>query len=305
MLKYILTDIDGQTTHLSKSLSMSFVSSSDSPADSLRVTFAVDSPAEEIYSVKVLDGAETVFFGYADEQTETVSGNGIILTVKARSLAALLLDNEAMPQVYCLPTMDIIFEQHLKALGFTDYSGENYVCKGDLIITKGMSEWEMLCLFCSISGIEKPYVTSDGSLTIGKKRETDTVFLDSDSPKVKFSRIIKRNALISDIYIRTSKDDGYNYHMENNYAKKHKGTKIRYFNSADNFRRSPAYAGKLMTAGNHAFINCTAEIPGIVSCRTGDSLKISGKREKYIITEVRYNSGQDGERTIITAEVEE
>ncbi len=290
---------------MSKPVSMSFVSSSDAPADSLKLTFALNGEAEEIHSVRVLSGGETVFFGYADEQTETVSAKGTILTVRARSLAAILLDNEARPGAYCLPTMDMIFEQHLRPLGFAGYSGENIVCKGDLVVTKGMSEWEMLSLFCSICGIDKPYVTDDGIIVIGEKRKADTVLIDRNSPGIRLSRSIKRSALISDIYIRTSKNDGYIYHMENDHAKKHKGLKVRYFNAADNFRRSPAYAGRVMSAGNRGFMTCSAEITGIISCRVGDIMVIGTGKEKYRITGLRYDFGINGEKTTITAEVEE
>ena len=147
MLKYILTDTSGIVTGLSEPVSMNLVSSSDAPADSLRITFALSGDIPVVYSVRVQNGGDTVFFGYADEQTETVCGSGVLLTVKARSLAAVLLDNEACPQVYCLPTMEMLFQRHFRPLGFEGYTGGDRVCRGDLVISKGMSEWQVLSRF--------------------------------------------------------------------------------------------------------------------------------------------------------------
>ena len=303
MLKYILTDTSGIVTGLSEPVSMNLVSSSDAPADSLRITFALSGDIPVVYSVRVQNGGDTVFFGYADEQTETVCGSGVLLTVKARSLAAVLLDNEACPQVYCLPTMEMLFQRHFRPLGFEGYTGGDRVCRGDLVISKGMSEWQVLSRFCRSCGLEEPWVTHDG-IIVTDGRQADTIFLDGASPRLRLSRTVRRNALISDIYIRTSKADGYAYHMENDHARENKGLRIRYLNAADDFRRSPAYAKKMMDAGNSAYITCTVQVGGIISCRTGDRLVIGGQGEGFIIRELRYILGRDGEMTVITAEVE-
>lgn len=52
-----------------------------------------------------------MFRGIVDEQIETISESGIILEINARSLAALLLDNEAMPQSCCLPDMQLLWRE--------------------------------------------------------------------------------------------------------------------------------------------------------------------------------------------------
>ena len=92
--------------------------------------------------------------------------------------------------------------------------------------------------------------------------------------------------------------------MENDHARENKGLRIRYLNAADDFRHSPAYAKKIMDAGNSAYITCTVQVGGIISCRTGDRLVIGGQGESFIIRELRYILGRDGEMTVITAEVE-
>lgn len=72
-----------------------------------------------------------------------------MLEIAARSMAALLLDNEAIPQTYAYPSLPLLFERHGKPYGFTEWEGEPSGFSVPFTITKGMSEWEVLSLFCS------------------------------------------------------------------------------------------------------------------------------------------------------------
>ncbi len=303
MLKYILCDVYNMETALKKPLSMSIVSSEDAPADSLNAVFAVSGRIPEISSVKVLSGTETVFFGYVDEQTETKTKGGVLLEIKARSLEAVLLDNEALPQTYCMPTLKILFERHFKPLGFAGIDGGDRPFPGDMVISKGMSEWQVLSSYCEEFCKTKPHIRSDFVIETGENREADTIFLGANSPAVKISRTIRRSALISDIYARTYAGGGYEMHFANETAKKHKLNRRRYFNSADSKHRSVLYADDIIKGTNRKYESYNIDLSGILVCRVGDKLKLRNKREEMVISELHYILDSNGEHTRIYAEV--
>lgn len=123
----------------------------DTPADAFTGVFPWKSIYEELEPVflEICGGGEVVFFGPVDELQRRFSSEGCMLEIVARSMAALLLDNEAIPQTYAYPSLPLLFERHGKPYGFTEWEGEPSGFSVPFTITKGMSEWEVLSLFCS------------------------------------------------------------------------------------------------------------------------------------------------------------
>ena len=71
----------------------------DAPADDMTVIFPLIEQVPKIATIRVWNGEKPIFSGIIDEQIMGVTKNGAMLKLIARSRAALLLDNEAMPQV--------------------------------------------------------------------------------------------------------------------------------------------------------------------------------------------------------------
>src|SRR5699024_3417624 len=92
--------------------------------------------------IQLMDRAGRVLFaGIVDEQVLSEDGDGITVELSARSRAALLLDNEAQPQIYYMPSLKLLFERHAAPCGFTGYLGRDEVFGGAFTVEKGMSEW--------------------------------------------------------------------------------------------------------------------------------------------------------------------
>ncbi len=72
---------------------------------------------------KFAEEGEVVFFGPVDELQRRFSSEGCMLEIVARSMAALLLENEAIPQTYAYPSLPLLFERHGKPYGFTEWEG--------------------------------------------------------------------------------------------------------------------------------------------------------------------------------------
>lgn len=131
------------------------------PADDLTVTFVygddlpdferiyvLSDDCEDIeYAVKVGD---VLFSGIVDEQILTADTNFARVTVCARGLAALLIDNECRPSEYVNPTLDVIYIKHLAPFGITlSYFNNVRVKQGRMRIEKGSSHYKVLSDFCS------------------------------------------------------------------------------------------------------------------------------------------------------------
>ncbi len=303
MLKYILTDINNVETTLKNPLNMSIVSSEDAPADSLKAVFAVSGAIPELYAVRVLDGSEIIFYGFVDEQTEMVADRGSLLEIKARGPESVLLDNEAMPQTYCMPTMKILYERHFKPLGFKGIEGGDKPFPGDLVISKGMSEWQVLSNFCEKFCKSKPVVRSDLVIETGENFRPDTICIGENSPIIKISRTLKRMAPISDIYARTYIAGGYEMYFHNDMAKKHNITRKRYFNCVDGKYRSVLYADDIIKNSNGKYESYVIDVSGIIGCKVRDRLRLRNKREEMKIDELHYILDSSGEHTRIYAEV--
>jgi hypothetical protein len=76
----------------------------DAPADAFEGVFPCSAGFQPITNLKIFDSQGNVCFdGIVDEQENSLTNK--VLTLTARSRAALLLDNEAMPQTYASPSL--------------------------------------------------------------------------------------------------------------------------------------------------------------------------------------------------------
>lgn len=143
----ILPDREG--IRLPAPMEAQFDSAEDAPADIFRAVFPLQESCGAFVWLKICDeSGETLFYGTVDAQSETNSGNGHLLRVTSRSLAGLLLDSGPVPTVYRAPCLPVLFRRHLEPYGFTAFLGNSSVFRKPLRVAKGMSEWQVLLLFC-------------------------------------------------------------------------------------------------------------------------------------------------------------
>lgn len=303
MLNYELTDINGMKTVFTKPLQMSIVSSEDAPADSFSAVFSVTGSIPEIYSVCVRNGTDILFLGFVDEQTEETAANGVLLKIRARSSESLLLDNEAMPCRYCMPSLQLIYERHLKPLGFKAFEGTKKSCIGELVISKGMSEWQVLKNFCEKFYGTSPYISNDMIVHTGENRTADTLLINANDSTIKIVRKLKRSAVISDIYARTYRAGGYEMHFGNDFAAKHGIVRKRYVNTLESGKNSILFTKKLLDESSGKYESYLIEKNGIIRCHVGDFIRMAGISENVRVSEIHYVMTGKGEHTRIYCEV--
>lgn len=302
MLKYILRDIYGNVTSLKNPLKVSFISSDDAPADRLTAVFAVTENIQPLMSVEVLDGLKRVFFGYVDTQTDEQTVNGMILTISARSLACILLDNEALPQTYCMVSMRDLMERHFIPLGFTEFKGTEKTFDDEFTVSKGMSEWAVLSEFCKKFTGTSPKINCNGMIDISGENDGKAVYISS-SRCISKKHTLKRHLLISEIMVRAETANGYVMPFKDDFANALGIRKRRYLNAVDSKNLSPFSAGKILENADNHYEQIILNVSGCVLCTVGMELIIDNEDKKYIIKEIQYSLGDSGEHTKIYAEV--
>lgn len=201
-LRFFLEQLDGRRRELEHPASFSLVRSADTPADSLKAVFLIPDARDweqEIARIELQADGRRLFRGSCDRQIVGLDSAGCRLTVWARSDAAVLLDNEAIPQEYSCVTLDEMFAKHLAPYGFqSDLEGEGRLL--DYQVGKGMSEWEAFATFCQRALGRTPHVhLSRVSFQLpGRARRT----LPAGQAVSTVSRTVRRSEVISQVLLR-------------------------------------------------------------------------------------------------------
>ncbi len=229
MLKIFAENLKGEVRELENLISLVLEREEGVAGDLLTLTLE-GGVYEEIVSLTLLDGDGKVFSGIVDEQNVTVSQNETTELV-ARSMGALLIDNEAYPQSFVNPDMRLIFERYVKPFGVKSYTGENKAFSGEFRVRKGMSCYKVLEDFClSVYGV---YPRIEGNILVLKSTRDKILF--SNRHGVPFEKLMLskvRAKPISLVRVKVKEDGDYGTLIKNPYAIDRKIIRERYFNGA-------------------------------------------------------------------------
>lgn len=296
-MKYILTDTYGNETIFENAVSITLDMEEDAPAHGLKAAFACDFCDKDFCTVRVEDENGCIFNGIVDEQAEIQSINAVLLEITARSLAALLLDNEAVPQTYHLPSMGVIFERHLKPLGFEKYIGSDKSFGGEMTVAKGMSEWSVLSMFAGRFLGVVPKILEDGTVDVSGELPEKTVVLSGGSMKIR--RVKKRCKLISQVNSRGRSGAGYEIVTLNPLAQALGVGRRRCVNAATAVDTSVSAGDKLIQNGNAAYEHIEIICPDKLLYPLG-TLIVANGTGKGRLTALRYHKDINGETTTLT-----
>ncbi len=166
---------EGKTVALPKPISVEIEQELDVPCDEMTVVFPYTASFPKISRIYALndefaddvesaiENKEVVFAGVVDERVASVTISSAVITVYARSPAALLVDNECVPQSYYCPTAAVICEKHLKPFGIALADSMTVRCGGELNVSKGSSHYDVLADFCEKFLGTTPRIDSTGT----------------------------------------------------------------------------------------------------------------------------------------------
>lgn len=307
MLSFVMTDINGGSVCLENPVYMTLSRDEDVPADALSATFPF-MPIEEMKEIRVYDGSELIFSGVVDEQ-QNISGNsGAYLRVIARSMAAVLLDNESRPRSFNNPSTPVIARFFLESNGLTSYSGGNVTVRNSLKVAKGMTDWQSLCSFCARAYGTVPRVESDGSVSLkGLKRGEKIVFSPDRVGYCSVKENNKRCELISAVYVKQSPSGGYETLIPDREAMA-KGVDRRRFLDSSSRVMSVSLADKMVENAKRRSYSLTLVCPDRLTEILGRAARVEdgfiGSRDSLYVSSIFYKLGPRGEFTTVTLKKE-
>lgn len=146
-MRYILYDAAGRQWELPAPVSVSLQKDEIAPATGFKAVFPVKDTLPCAAFLRMENSKNLWFNGIVDTLTQT-DGTTQLLTVTARSKAALLLDSEALPSLYRTPSLPELAHSHAVPYGFTGICGCTDSFTMPYTIEKGISEWQVLADFC-------------------------------------------------------------------------------------------------------------------------------------------------------------
>lgn len=309
---YIATTISNEKIDLGPCYGCEMSKSREAPADSLNAVFFSDKKHDQYKSIEVYLRENRLFFaGIVDEQKFEVISSGCFLTIKARSNAARLIDNEASPQMYKHPSLDLIFKRHVKPYGFTSISGDKSTFSATLEVESGMSEWDVLARFCSTCLNTSPVVNADGSIDASGACASGILTFSNDSNGINYTSIrqqYNRHKLISEIivcepyapiYVEKIRDNGL---IENGISRRKFLSMAEDTTSAEkvSIETAEQMIADAKKKVNEARITC----PGAIFAQIGSKARIAdrilGSLENLTVHELEYSLAQNGEFTTFT-----
>lgn len=301
MLSYILTDIYGEHPESGAELSFRLNAEEGVPADDVTVIFPYKK-INELSEITVLDDGEVIFRGVVDEQQNICAASGLYLRITARSLAAHLLDNEAVPVTYNQPSVGLIAERHAQPYGIVCADSPDIAYYGELVVTKGMSEWQVIEQFASMCFASCPRIGADGVLSMhGVGHEGEIVFAD-EGEGVRYAYLnerVKRCEEISRVNVRVN-SSGYLSRVENAGAHARGIRRERYLNAAVTdtpMQRAETMIRSGRRAGYSLMVSVPCRLTGCLGAQAVVRNREFGVRSGLYVSALTYALTARGEST--------
>lgn len=303
MLSCVLQDVHGNRIIAPQILSLQVNIDEGVPADSLYVVFPY-TMTEELAAITLYDDDTAVFIGLIDEEEHERNAQGEYLKLSARSLAAHLLDNEAMPCAYDHPSMRFIYERYAASYGIRLSADDDATYFGEQNILKGTSCYQVLKKFCTACYSSVPRISSVGVLyPKGIQREETTMFGEDGIRYITISEVNKRCEEISTVHVKTSNAGSYTLPIENTPAIKRGIRRARYLNAA--LTESPMRCADEMIHNGEAkaysiMLRCPTCLLGAEGNRAQLQDTIIGEKNNLYISSVHYKMNANGEYSDVT-----
>lgn len=282
----------------------------DVPADDISIMFPISQPVSSISGFTLLNNNNIIFTGIADKQTVTCNKNGAVLTIQGRSMAALLLDNEAMPCNYYMPDNMVMEINHLKPFGISaeDKSASPY--EESISVGKGVTHWEVIEEFCRCKYNSFPRITEEGTAVLSGDLSAENLMFSNDEGDrgIPFTDItIKetRCKMLSDIYVRNDvNSSSYSLTLNNPLALSKGVNRVRYLNVLDRDDITVYHGEKMIENSNKDFfeitLTCPVGLPCVLGAKGTVKHKMYNADYNLQVSKLKYTLNSTGEATVIT-----
>ncbi len=304
MLNFVFTDIFDEE-HSAYPVSVTVDMDEGVPADDLLATFHYFT-SSQLKSVVVYDENGVVFTGLVDEQITMSDSSSEYIKISARSMAAVLLDNESVPISYNCPSVSVIEERHLKPFSVKVSESLSDTYFGTHTVLKGESNYKAVEGFANKVYSNSVRVNEKGELSFFGAKKNESVVFSNDDRGISyygFCENIKRCEEISKVRIKLSNSSGYHSVVENEDAIKRGVIRERYLNCV--LTDTPAsYAQAMIKNGSKKAYSITLYCEGqhlnTFGCDATVFGSICGDIENLYVSSLRYALSDKKEVTVVT-----
>ena len=145
---------------------------------------------------------ERVFTGVVDECQISLDQSGRVLEVSGRSMAALLLDNEALGQDYGTATQADILRDHVTPYGIQTAPGAGLPPVSQFSVATGSSEWSVVYEFARYHGGVAPRFDRQGRLVLTGWTDAEERLVGDGAPVTRLCCRDKRYGVLSQVLVR-------------------------------------------------------------------------------------------------------
>ena len=196
----------GQEWELPTAVSWKFCYGTDTPCDSFSLRCLWERGQEKLLSDACRfyadwDG-ERVFTGVVDEFAVLCGKDGLYLELAGRGMAALLLDNEAMPAEYQRATRADIIAGHVTPYGVETVGGGGLSPVAGFTVSSGESEWSVVRRFaCNYGGVV-PRFDRQGRLVLDPHGDKTAVKIGDGDKVTGWEYREERHGVLSQVAVR-------------------------------------------------------------------------------------------------------
>ena len=295
---------------LENPLSVSLVSTLESPAQSLAASFPLGrgGAPEAAVTAMVYLGERRVFAGWCDQQTAREDQGGRVLSLQARSRGGFLLDNEALPRTYYSVTCREIFRSHLAPYGFAELAIPRDLTAGIFTVPKGKSEWEVFCDFCMRMYARLPMVTPGERVVVEERPKSPGARITNRSGEeglryLRAEEICRRASVVSEVLLRDKKGN-YSRALGNPFGNPWQVRRRRYVIPAAEYATAPAADGyQRFREAQRGARTAEAVLPGWAELWAGDCVALEtglGTGGSWTVWRRKWDLGEGGAYTTLT-----
>lgn len=284
------------------------------PCDDLTVVFAYNDNFPILSRIYLLDdscedieeavlGREVLFSGIVDEQVLTADTDGAEIKVYARSFAALLTDNECIPQSYSNPTDDVIYHRHLAQFGLYTKPNNTSVRSGEMRIYKGESHYKAVERYCKQFYGGKPRIDCTGTCHFdGMESDECVVFDNCNGVPFDFVSVSEKNySRISQVKVSLN---GVNYDtcINDTDAEKRGVIRQRYLDISDGTGNSMSDAERMIKSGKSGSFSVVLKCDAVLINKLGAKAEINipqCESKKMLIKELHCKITGSGAETTV------
>lgn len=143
-----------------------------------------------------------VFTGVVDDFACICGRDGLYLEVSGRGMAALLLDNEALPAQYQMATCSDIIANHVTPYGIQTVGGSKLPKVNNFTVSSGVSEWSVIQEFVCYHGGVVPRFDREGRLVLDRHDDSEVLRLDGSVPVTDWEYREERYGVLSQVAVR-------------------------------------------------------------------------------------------------------